>query len=289
MHIRTTRLQTALAIGAAAAVGCGGLVVATAADASTTVPTVNVTITDNSLTLSGAGATTSGGVTTLRAGHYRFHITSPKGDHALQLFYFHNGYTPQQFQQDGDKGFNGDVPAVQRIDHGVVFRGGADAPAGHPADVVIGLSSGSYYAADLNGNARRQLNITGKAPSQTSPKPTSTFTAYSYGWTATGALHAKGWVTFVNSADQPHFLVLQHVKQSTTNDQVKKFIASGSQSNPPWALKEGYQAGVVSPGHSQLSKLDLPAGKYIVMCFWPDYFTGMPHVNMGMWRLIQLH
>jgi len=25
-----------------------------------------------------------------------------------------------------------------------------------------------------------------------------------------------------------------------------------------------------------------------VACFWPDYFTGMPHAFMGMWKLVTL-
>jgi hypothetical protein len=33
---------------------------------------------------------------------------------------------------------------------------------------------------------------------------------------------------------------------------------------------------------------DLPAGEYLLACFWPDRFTGMPHFFMGMWKLINL-
>jgi hypothetical protein len=33
---------------------------------------------------------------------------------------------------------------------------------------------------------------------------------------------------------------------------------------------------------------DLPAGKYFIACFWPDYFTGMPHFLMGMWKLVTI-
>jgi len=53
-------------------------------------------------------------------------------------------------------------------------------------------------------------------------------------------------------------------------------------------LKAGADSGVVSPNRDQLLTLNLPAGKYLVMCFWPDYFTGMPHFFMGMWKLVTL-
>lgn len=83
-------------------------------------------------------------------------------------------------------------------------------------------------------------------------------------------------------------MVLQQVKPSTTNKQVRRFIKSGSQRNPKWALKASTGAGVVSPGKSQLLDYDLPAGKYFLACFWPDYFTGNPHFMMGMWKLVRL-
>jgi hypothetical protein len=95
-------------------------------------------------------------------------------------------------------------------------------------------------------------------------------------------------VKFANQADQPHFLALQHVKDSTTNAKVRKFINSGGQGNPPWVLKGSADSGVLSPGKSQLLNYDLKPGKYLVACFWPDYFTGMPHAFMGMWKLVTL-
>jgi hypothetical protein len=290
MNFSNTRLRAAVAVSTVTTLGCAGMVAATRAGAASTLPTVNVTVTDSGMTFSGGGATTSNGVTTLHAGRYRFHVTTPKGDHALQLFRLHNGYTQEQFGKDAGPAFqNGDVAAVDRIDKGAVFRGGAEATAGHPGDVYVALSEATFYAFDFNGNAHHQLNVTGKAPKQAQIPYSGTLNAYSYGWTVDGTPRAKGWVRFVNRADQPHFVVLQHVKQSTTNAQVKKFFASGANGNPSWGLKESFDSAAVSPTHEQVMRLNLPAGKYLVMCFFPDYFSGMPHAFMGMWRLIQLH
>ena len=34
---------------------------------------------------------------------------------------------------------------------------------------------------------------------------------------------------------------------------------------------------------------DLPAGQYVIMCFFPDpHMGGMPHALMGMLRMIHL-
>jgi hypothetical protein len=290
MRMRTYRARTIAAAGAAAALTCTALTMSatTAAQAATSIPTVTVHMSSSKITFIGGGATTSKGVTTLHAGRYHFHVVTAAGDHTLQLLHFRRGYSPQQAQQDFNDAFNGNVPAVQRIDKNVVFRGGADATPKHAGDMVATLGAMQYMAVDQNGNAASVLSVVGKVSSAPSVAFGGTYTAYSYGWGVSSHLPKSGYVRFINHADQPHFLVLQHVKSSTTNAMVSKYVASGSQQNPPWGLKESADAGVVSPNHAQLVKYSLPAGKYLVACFWPDYFTGMPHFMMGMWKLVTI-
>jgi hypothetical protein len=100
-------------------------------------------------------------------------------------------------------------------------------------------------------------------------------------------LPAKGTITFSNTAtNSPHFLVLQHVKEGTTRQQVIK--ALNSNGAPGFILKESLGTDVVSPGHSQTLTYTLPAGEYVEMCFFPDLQTGMPHALMGMVRVVHL-
>jgi hypothetical protein len=47
-------------------------------------------------------------------------------------------------------------------------------------------------------------------------------------------------------------------------------------------------AGVISSHYGQTLHYRLPAGRYLMMCFWPSKDTGMPHAMMGMWKLVQL-
>ena len=209
------------------------------------------------------------------------------GAHALQLVRFRNGYTPQQAQSDFNDAFSGDVAAVRRIDDGVVFLGGASANPKHAGDMAVSLTRGPLMALDQNGQAAAFLTVSGTRRSGTVAHH-GTYTAFSYGWGTTRNLPASGMVRFFNQADQPHFLVIQRVKDGTTNKQVRKFINSGMQGNPSWALRATADTGVLSPGKSQLFSYDLPAGKYFIACFWPDYFSGMPHVAMGMWKLVRL-
>jgi hypothetical protein len=286
MHNRTRQSRAIAAVAAAALCSVSLVVAASPADAATA-KTVRVHMSDDAITFHGAGASTANGVTTLPAGRYHFHVVSPGGGHAFQLIRFQNGYTPDQAQQDFQSAFEGDVAAVQRIDNGVLFLGGASAHPKHPGDMVARVRAGQVAAIDQNGPAMALLQVTGTYK-KSSASSSGRYTAFSYGWDASRHLPASGTVRFVNQADQPHFLVLQRVKAGTTKAQVRKYVNSGSQANPPWGLRASADTGVLSPGKSQLVSYDLPAGKYLAMCFWPDYFTGMPHFAMGMWKLVTL-
>jgi hypothetical protein len=279
----------AIAAAASAALVVATVAVTAAAPAEAAAShTVKVKMSDSSITFSGGGSSTANGVTTLHAGRYHFHVVSPGGNHFLQLLRFKNGYTAQQAQGDFAKAFQGNVDAVQALDNGVVFRGGAHAKPQNPGDMVVVLKAGPFMAIDQNGNAVAQLAVVGHAATTSLGEHTGTYSAFSYGWGVSKHLPAAGTVKVTNRADQPHFLVLQRVKDSTTNETVRKALAKGGNGNPPWLLKASADSGVISPNTSQLMSYDLPAGKYFIACFWPDYFTGMPHFLMGMWKLVTI-
>jgi hypothetical protein len=286
MDIRVRRYRAVAAATAAILASVTAVVAAVPAEAAT-VKTVRVHMSDSAITFHGGGAMAMDGMTMLPAGRYHFHVVAPSGAHSLQLLRFQNGYTPDQAQQDFQSAFEGDVAAVQRIDNGVLFIGGASARRGKPGDMVARVRAGEVAALDVNGEAMAVLQVTGTGRSA-SASHSGRYTALTYGWDVSRQLPASGRVKVVNQADQPHFLVLQRVKDRTTNKQVRRFIRSGAQSNPSWALKASADTGVLSPGKSQLISYDLPPGKYFIACFWPDYFTGAPHFLMGMWKLVTL-
>ena len=95
MGIRLHRTKVVAAATAVVSAAALALVAAAPADAATAVKTVRVRMSDNSITFIGGGATTSGGVTTLHAGRYQFHVVARGGAHSLQLLRFQNGYTPR--------------------------------------------------------------------------------------------------------------------------------------------------------------------------------------------------
>lgn len=225
---------------------------------------------------------------TLHAGRITFRVVTGKGLHVLQILRLHRGYTLTQAFSDVNKAFSGDVAAIKRVDTRITWRGGAQARPNQPNWFTVTLGAGTFYFIDQNSNAVRKVTVVGEPRTRPGIVHQSKITAYSYGFESTPeTIPATGTTYFFNQSDQPHFLVMQHVKAGTTARQVRHaFNSPGSQ--PNWVLKGSRQTGVVSPYFGEMLHYSLPRGEYLIVCFWPDDETGMPHAFMGMWKLIHL-
>jgi hypothetical protein len=274
-----TAIVAALAAATAGVIGSTGTVVASA---STPPRVVTVTV-------SGHGIAMDPG-TTLPAGTVFFEVKAPKGDHTLQILRLHSGYSKKQANHDVDAAFGGNVKAVRRVDRNIDWLGGNEATPGHPGMFAVHLSPGSYIAVDQDSTAATPFDVVAAASNYRTLYPSSFVTTKNNRFhTHTSlALPHNGWLKFHNNAEEPHMFVLQHVKQSTTKRDVRDYVASGSEKPPSWGLPEAIGSAVVSPGTTQVFHYSMPAGKYLVACFWPSKQTGMPHFSMGMWRLIEL-
>ena len=283
MRIGTKAAAATLA--AATLTSAAGLVAATAAGAagSTAAKTVTVTMTSKSITFSTG--------TSIPAGQVFFQVKSAKGQHTLQILQLHSGYTANQAEHDINAAFGGNVKAVKRVDRNIDWLGGVDATAGHPGKVSIKLAPGSYMAVDQESNASTAFTVASGSSDYRTVYPSSFVTTKSNVFhlhTGGLALPHDGWMKYHNNALEPHMFVLNQVKQSTTNQDVRDYIASGSQKPPSWGLGTSTDAGVISPGATETWHYSLPAGKYLVACFWPSKDNGQPHFNMGMWKLVEL-
>jgi len=268
---------TAAALSATAVVGAGSASAAPPAG----IPVVTVHV-------SGSGITLPNG-NTLHAGRIIFRVTTGKGTHTLQIVRLHRGYSPQQFGSDIGKAFSGDTAAIGRVDDRATWRGGAETHPNKPGRFAVTLSAGHFFFVDQNSNSVAQVNVVGTVPDRPTIPVGGKITAFTYGFESMpSTIPADGRIYFFNHSDQPHFLEMQHVKQSTTAAMVKRALSPTSQSQPTFILRGSTSSGVNSPGFGQMLKVDVPPGKYLIACFWPDRFTGMPHAFMGMWKLIQV-
>jgi hypothetical protein len=257
---------------------------AAASATATPAPVITATMTHSSIRLTPGG--------TLHPGLVVFKVVSRharhgRGDHTLQILRLHRGYPLKRASSDIDKAFQGNLAAIHRVDHRITWLGGAEATKGHPGKFVTTLAAGKYYAVDQNGNGLATIRVKGAPVRHSSVHRGGTISTKNNRF-HTGSLPHSGWVRFHNNAQEPHFLVIQHVKASTTRRQVRRYVRSGSNKQPPWGLPQNVSAGVVSPGHHIDYRYSMPAGKYLLACFWPSKDSGMPHFSMGMWKLIHL-
>ena len=276
------RIRTALLAGVATASALAVPLVAqtTTANAAGSMPTITAHMTKHQIRLSR---------TTVHAGTILFQAVSGDGRfHQLQVARLHKGYTLQQAGADLGKAFSGNVQAVRRIDDNVTFRGGAPAHrSGYPGQVTINLAAGHYYVLDQDGKGLAALNVHGTEGKQPPVPHEAMITAHTYGFEAS-KLPPSGWLKVRNISDQPHFIAMVRVNESTTRRQVARAASHANRPPPAWVLRAGTDSSVISPYRHAVMHYRLPAGKYLVACFWPDDDTGMAHFFMGMWKLVRI-
>jgi hypothetical protein len=266
---------TAATLGATAVVGGS----AAGAGERAGIPTAVVRMNGNRIHVVGGN--------TLHAGRIAFKVTTGDRAHVLQILRLHHGYTVQDAGQDFGPAFGGDLDAIRRLDENITWRGGAETKPGKPGWFVVTLRQGEFKMFDQNGGGLVSLHVVGDVPPRPNVAHSSTITAFSYGFESSPeTIPAAGTLYFKNQADQPHFLEIQHVKDGTTRRQVMHGLHS--QGQPDFVLKGSTGTGVISPQTGQMFRYDLPAGRYVIMCFWPASDTGMPHAFMGMFKLITL-
>ena len=283
---RPRRSAAAVAVGAALLATTGAAAVPVAATAAAPPSVVKVTLTDKAITFAHG--------TSIPAGRVVFEAHAPKGhNHVLQLLRPHSGYPLHKAAQDIEAAFGGDLKAIHRVDTKIDWLGGAAALPGHPGRYAVRLDPGKYVAIDQDehSTAATKFDVVDEPADYRATYPSSVITTrHNHFHTHTNGLalpHAS-WLKYHNNAQEPHFLEIQHVKQSTTKKEVRDYATSGARGRPSWGLPESASVGVISPGTSAVVQYQLPPGKYLLACFWPSKDTGAPHFTMGMFKLVEL-
>ena len=243
------------------------------------------------------------GPTTFPAGRVTMFIDAAGGDRGIEIARLHSGYSFADFRADiktagaNLEGPGGDTQkGLKALNHAIAnitAFGGVYAHDGavRHGSVILSSAGNRYFLYDdSNLVPARPVRLTVTAPAgpQTLPATSATVVAREdRRWGGATTLPSHGTIKFANHANvSPHFVVLQHVKDGTTRQQV---IDSFSSPNPPDFTLPGEQdSDIVSPGHAMSLHLQLPAGRYALMCFFPDPETGMPHAFMGMVRMVTL-
>ena len=96
---------------------------------------------------------------------------------------------------------------------------------------------------------------------------------------------APGMTTFrfVNNGQQEHHVILARLDSGKTVADLQAEMAKNPNGEPAWLTFHGAASGVVAGGSAN-STINLPEGRYVLLCFIPDQADGTPHVMKGMMR-----
>jgi hypothetical protein len=245
--------------------------------------TVQVTVTESGITRSRTG---------FRPGNTLFQLTAEDARAAVQLLRLRKGYTLSEFRSDFADDEN--LAAIRRIDRKVVFYGGMPAGPRRHSQFGMWLDAGRYHLVDLDRpTVAVGLRVQGPPQRRALPRATGAVDMVLKGddhprFRTPARLPRSGWLRQTNRTDEPHFMDLAQVRESTTRKQVRRALSGNGQEEPPWLIKFNPGTFVVSPGRTVVWKYDFPRGKYLELCFWPDDETGMPHALMGMFNFTHL-
>jgi hypothetical protein len=233
--------------------------------------------------------------TRLRPGMHRFVVRSTR-DAGVQLVRPHAGYTKREFSHDIRVGFAGDVAAFKRFERSTDLLGGVNPHRGGPAGVMWArLPRGRVWALDASADRTPPrkvltLHVAGARVPGVLPGRATLRAIHETDFAKRPrAIPGSGRLIVRNNSTDNHFFGIVRLRAGKTVADFAEWIDQAKQGNdtPPPVNFEvgGVDTGVVGPGHAMSLKYDLPAGDYILTCFWPDVDEDfMPHAFMGMYR-----
>ena len=165
---------------------------------------------------------------------------------------------------------------------------------GLSSSVTVNLSEGTYLAMDPVTGADGALKATKgfmtpfavKAPivGSGSTRPTASATVELHDFLFKGKVTLKQGTTIAvrNDGNRPHELVMFGLAPGRTADDVIGFLSNPAPSGPPPFIAATGLAGIAPKATGYLG-IDVPPGKYVVLCFLPDVAgKGEPHFAKGM-------
>lgn len=181
------------------------------------------------------------------------------------------------------------------------YAGGIGAQSGQSAQVVLDLTPGEWIAWGDDPSASQEpviVTVTGEMPTDL-PEPESgaTLTMAEYSIEVTEGELATGpqVVKVTNVGAQPHFLFIAQGPDSMTYEQVAAVLES-EMTGTPAAVDFDPDADLIPVSFTGTQSMntdiwisvDLEAGKYALLCFFPDIESGMPHAYEGMYNVIEV-
>jgi hypothetical protein len=241
------------------------------------------------------------------AGRVTFEVRTTTTDDGrdFQIVKLARGVTIEQVAalvRDSLGGDRFDPAALQRLYRWVTFLGGVTANPGGVSSETLTLAAGVYYLLDTSSDASdeqfaaaKRLEVRGRIQPTAVPRIGATVDMRDpHVFQTIRHLPADGSILVRNTDTEPHFMSMRPVPAGTTDSQVQAIfdrLMAGDENafdDMPGLEGDWVGTGTISPGYQQVLTYHVPAGLYVMECFWPDSESGMPHAFMGMHKIVSI-
>lgn len=206
--------------------------------------------------------------------------------------------TPELGDAEGEDGPGAAPPAEF---YQFAFAGGFYAPPGATQQGVLDLTPGEWVAWGDDPEASQEpviFTVTGEMPADL-PEPESSATVrmaeYSIEVSEGELTTGQQVVKVTNIGAQPHFLIVAQVPETVTESDLEAVLQAdltGTPAavdfNPDEDFNDVAFTGTQSTNTELWLPLDLEAGKFVLVCFFPDIESGLPHAYDGMYSLVEV-
>jgi len=257
-----------------------GLVVMTASSvAASTLPTLTLALTKNTITV--GGSEVSGAVNIVTT------VTGESND-SPALFLLKPGVTVPEFAAAAQStvGKGSPFDALDPYGSSVFFGFAAE---GHPSSAETWLQPGTYVALE-NGNGHAVFTVTQSADPATLPVPGAEIDAIDFGFRGASTLHDGELVRFKNDGYLIHMFLFAQAKNATDATKAEALLLAGKSKEAGTKYGTGVAGQFVGPlSHAELQQevINEPPGVYVIYCAM-NAEDGRDHFQLGMFRTITI-
>ena len=257
-----------------------GLVLMTASSvAASTLPTLTLALTKNTITVGGSEVSGTVNIVTT--------VTGESND-SPGLFLLKPGVTTAEFAAAAQRSVGKGSPFDALDPYGsIVFFGFA--AEGHPSSAETWLQPGTYIALE-NGHGHAVFTVTPSATPALLPPPGAEIDAIDFGFRGASTLHDGELVRFKNDGYLIHMFLFAQAKSAADATRAEALLRAGKGNEAAKKYGTGVAGQFVGPlSHAELQQevINEPPGVYVIYCAM-NAEDGREHFQLGMFRTITI-
>lgn len=156
---------------------------------------------------------------------------------------------------------------------------------GETSTTLQALPAGRYYVAGIlsTPGTVASFTVTGPATAPDPPRAPARVEARDFSFRVSGLKAGRNSVDFDNTGAQQHHAYFTPMRASADIQDVRRFFSTSTSTGPPPVDPDLVrETAVIEGGDRQVTELNLPAGRYALICFVRGAAGGPQHIRLGM-------